>query len=364
MLNLPSIGQANGYSEHGMKKKEKAVVLFNKVEENAATDEKDVIIQVDMVSQALTTLGFKVLRLPFSFDLKNIISQLQKIQPVFVFNLVESAEGDGSLIYLATALLDSLKIRYSGSSTAAIFLTTNKITTKKIMTFHQIPTPGWACQNQVYDFMENEQYIIKPVSEDASVGIADASLVTVTNLENLREILQIRKPLIGKDIFAERYIGGREFNISILDGEVGPEVLPIPEIIFAFYGESKAKIIGYKAKWEPDSFEYVNTYRTFQIEKRDKALIEKLKHISLNIWKVFDLNGFARIDYRVDCDNNIYVLEINVNPCLSPDSGFFAACREAGLTFEEMIKKIVMSTMRKNIPTILGPIRPDIQRVF
>lgn len=298
-----------------------------------------------MVFQALTTLGFEVLKLPFSFDLKQIISQLNKIRPYFVFNLVESVEGDGSLIYLATALLDSLNIRYSGSSTEAIFSTTNKVMAKKLLVFNRIPTPGWVYQDHIYDFIEKEQYIIKPVSEDASIGISDSSVVTVTNLDNLREILVLRKRLIGKDIFAEKYINGREFNISILEGEAGPEILPVPEIVFDHYGESKVKIIGYKAKWDLNSFEYVNTYRTFEIKKEDKVLIEKLKYLSLKIWKTFGLRGFARIDYRVDCNNNPYVLEINANPCISPNSGFFAACIEAGLTFEKVIEKIIISTL-------------------
>jgi D-alanine-D-alanine ligase len=329
-----------------MKTKEKIVVLYNKVEEIASIDEKDVIIQVDMVCQALTTLGFEVMKLPFSFDFKDIIYQLNKFEPSVVFNLVESVEGDGSLIYLAPALLDSLKIRYSGSSTEAIFLTTNKVLAKKLLVFNRIPTPGWVYQDYIYNFLEKEQYIIKPVSEDASIGINDNSVVIINNLDNLKEILEIRKCRMGKDIFAERFINGREFNVSILEGEAGPEVLPVPEIIFNFNDENKIKIIGYKAKWDQDSFEYVNTYRTFEIEKKDKALIQKLRYLSLKTWKAFGLTGFARIDFRVDYNNNPYVLEVNTNPSISPDSGFFAACIEAGFTFEEMIEKIIIQPYR------------------
>ena len=144
-----------------------------------------------------------------------------------------------------------------------------------------------------------------------------------------------------KPYFFEEYIGGREFNISILGGLSGPEVLPIPEIIFENYPAGKPKIIGYSAKWDESSFEYHNTNRVFGLEKTEPKLAVSLKQICLKSWNLFGLKGYVRVDLRVDENGKPWILEINSNPCLSADAGFYAASLEAGYEFTLVIKRII-----------------------
>jgi D-alanine-D-alanine ligase len=103
----------------------------------------------------------------------------------------------------------------------------------------------------------------------------------------------------------------------------------------------KPRILNYASKWDPDSFEYSHTIRTFDLHESDKDLSVALSNITKRCWEIFELNGYARVDFRVDEQNRPYVLEINTNPCLSPDSGFTAACTKAGLSYTEMIHRII-----------------------
>ncbi len=139
----------------------------------------------------------------------------------------------------------------------------------------------------------------------------------------------------------EDYIDGREFNISVLASENGPEVMPPAEIVFHNFGADKPRIVDFKAKWESESFEYQNTIREFPGKKLDPALKEKIMTEALKCWHVFGLKGYARVDMRVDNNNNPFVFEVNANPCISPDSGFVAAITEAGISFTAVIQRII-----------------------
>jgi D-alanine-D-alanine ligase len=113
------------------------------------------------------------------------------------------------------------------------------------------------------------------------------------------------------------------------------------EIVFDSFPEGKPHIIGYEAKWNEDSFEYKHTNRRFGVEQKTPDLAEKLSTICHQCWKLFDLKGYVRIDFRVDEQNNPFVLEINANPCLSPDAGFYAVAMEAGFSFDNVLTRII-----------------------
>ncbi|MDP4282161.1 MAG: D-alanine--D-alanine ligase, partial [Bacteroidota bacterium] len=133
----------------------------------------------------------------------------------------------------------------------------------------------------------------------------------------------------------------REFNLSILGGKQGPQVMPPAEILFKDYPEGKPRIVGYNAKWTENSFEYNHTPRTFRFKKEDAPLLEELKKIALQCWQSFGLKGYVRVDFRVDRNKKPHVLEINGNPCIAPESGYVAATKQAGLKFQEVIQRII-----------------------
>ena len=137
--------------------------------------------------------------------------------------------------------------------------------------------------------------------------------------------------------YAESYIDGREFNLALLTGEF----LPAAEIQFVEFPDDKLRIVDFRAKWEEDSFEYTHTPRTFDFPAADQPLLAELQSIARRCWDFFNLRGYARVDFRVDRNNRPWVLEINTNPCLSPDGGFHAAAERNGLSFTKTVERIV-----------------------
>lgn len=317
-------------------------VLHDRISEGAPADEEDVLVQVGVISRSLAHLGYNPVAVPFSVDLKTAIESLEKIQPAFVFNLVESVEGEGRLIYTAPTILDYLKLSYTGARTEAMFLTSNKILAKEMFSATGIATPPWFPLKGIRkNIAIDGPYIIKSVWEHASIGLDDDSVVFVEDSNQLCREMEHRREQLGGECFAEAYIDGREFNISLLEDHNEPEVLPPAEIRFAAYPPEKLRLVGYRAKWDQKSFEYRHTPRIFDFPGRDNALLEQLADIARECWAVFKLRGYARIDFRVDQAGRPWALEINANPCLSPDGGFVAAAKQAGLSFNAVIKRII-----------------------
>ena len=118
-------------------------------------------------------------------------------------------------------------------------------------------------------------------------------------------------------------------------------MLPPAEIVFDGYPPGKPRIVGYRAKWDAESFEYRHTVRSFEFERRDAPLVDSLRSLALRCWELFGLRGYARVDFRVDAAGRPWILEVNANPCLSPDAGFAAAAARAGLSFERVVERIV-----------------------
>lgn len=317
-------------------------ILFNEIPQDATPDEADTMVQADLVAASLVELGFKTVQLPFSLDLKSFTENLRKAAPVFIFNLVESVDGEGKLCHFAPFLLEHLGLKYSGCPAEAIYLTTNKLLAKKMLRLSGVNTPGWVSLNETVAFKPSSRYIIKPVSEDASIGLETVMIIKAEDPADLKDSLLKKQEQTRKEFFAEEFIDGREFNISILGQGGEARLLPPAEIRFIGYQETgRAKVVDYKAKWDEDSFEYQNTQRTFEFGESDLALLDEMKAFARNCWNCFQLEGYARVDFRVDQNGKPWVLEVNANPCLTPGSGFLAAAEKMGLGFTDVIKRII-----------------------
>jgi D-alanine-D-alanine ligase len=325
--------------------KMKVAILYNDVSTATSPDELDILAQINYVAATLKNLQHEPVTVPVTLNLAQVIDILRKLQPGLAFNLVESIAGSEKLLHFAAALLDYLKIPYTGNGTHALYLTTNKIFTKQKLQSANLPTPPWQTLNEVIanGISFKPPYIIKPISDDASVGINSDSVVY--SADNLVEMLKQNSARYG-ECFVEAYIPGREFNLSLLANDSQPEVLPPAEIRFINFPADQPQIVDYKAKWEVESFEYRNTVRRFDFDFGDKPLLAKLIAMAVHCWEVFGLRGYARVDFRVDDHNNTWILEINANPCISPDSGFVAAAQEAGITFEQVVVRIIQDSLK------------------
>lgn len=321
---------------------EKIVVLHTDVAPDASEDELDCLKQAETVSEALLKIGFEPVLMPFSLDLSKMMEALRQTSPRAVFNLVETVAGKGSLIYLAPALLDLLNIPYTGCRTDAMYLTSNKPLAKKIIHESGINTPAWFDEKgNSFGSMTSDTMIVKACWEDASVGLDDNSVMKFTDTADTLNAIGHARQKLGVSCFAEAYIEGREFNIALLAGESDVRILPPAEILFQDYPKDKLKMLDYRSKWIEDSFEYEHTCRTLDIAPKDTALIDDLRDIALRCWKIFDLRGYARVDFRVDQNGVPWLLEINANPCLSPDAGFAAALEHADIPYHEAIGLLI-----------------------
>ncbi len=321
------------------------IILSNYADSNSSADDQDVLVQVEMVEKALSELGFSVKKKMIKTSFEEILAEIEEESPDFVFNLVETFMGSGAYLYIPPAMLEIKKIPFTGGSSESLFITTNKIVTKKLLESANLPTPAWFKSRSEHNFLPNTNYIVKATAEDASIGIDKNSIIFANNYNDLECLIAKKEAQHKFEFFAEKYIEGREFNIALLDTGEKPEVLPAAEIQFIDFGD-RFKIVDYSAKWDEDSFEYKNTVRNQNFGEKDLPLLEKLGQISTKCWEIFKLSGYARVDFRIDEDGNPWILEINQNPCISPDSGFMAAATKAGLDYKEVVRKIVENIRR------------------
>jgi D-alanine-D-alanine ligase len=321
----------------------KAALLFGRLPQQPGNDEQDVLVEAATVGGALKDLGYPAVELPLTLDLRKASRRLRRLDPPFVFNLVVSLEGQDRLAHLAPALLDSLGLPYTGSPTEAMFITSNKLLAKERLRAADIRTPAWARIEKAAarepDFPP--PYIVKSVWEHASIGLTGSAVAH--DGQSLAEELRRRGSRGGtRTLFVEAYVEGREFNLALLEGPGGlPQVLPPAEIEFRDYPEGKPRIVDYAAKWESGSMGFVQTPRRFDFPAKDQGLLERLRGLCLQCWRLFGLRGYARVDFRVDAGGEPWVLEVNTNPCLSPDAGFLAAAGRAGMSTAEVVRRIV-----------------------
>jgi D-alanine-D-alanine ligase len=328
-------------------------VVCQALETGAPPDEQDVLVQAKAVSSALRGLGHQAGLELCTLNLEGIRRKLVESRVDLVFNLVETLGGSGRLIHLFPALLDAMGLSYTGSGSLAILATSNKGIGKRILSAAGVATPDWIGPFPAQEPLAfrapaprgealggEGPWIIKSLWEHASVGLDAGSVVNAPPREVSR-MLRDRAESLGGACFAERYIEGREFNLSLLCGKNGPEVLPPAEISFTDFSGGSPKIVDYRAKWDETSSAWGNTPRTFDFGESDRELLERLEQAALRCWEQFNLRGYARVDFRVDAAGTPWVLEVNTNPCLSPDAGFAAALDRAGIPFDEAVRRIL-----------------------
>lgn len=328
-------------------RRRRVAIVHGAVAADAAPDEQDVLVEVEVVRQGLLALGFAPVTVPLTLDFETVRQQLIQIRPAFVFNLVEAIEGQGRLIQLAPPLFESMNLPFTGARDEAMYATSNKLLAKRLLRLNGLATPAWVApgENGLPAPSFPGPYIVKSAWEHASIGIDDGSVTE--DGRKLDRIARRRQRRLGGDWFAEAYIEGREFNLGLLAGAGDVELLPPAEMLFVDYPADKRRIVDYAAKWHADSFEFNNTVRRFEFGGEDGPLLAELERIAKACWRLFGLNGYARVDCRVDAAGRPWVLEININPCLSPDAGFAAAAARAGLNLTDVIGRIIADLPRR-----------------
>ena len=319
------------------------LVLHDVVAGDARADEADVLVQRDAVLVALRELGHATDTLACGLDLASVERELRARRPAIVFNLVESIARTGRLIHFAPSLLDALAIRYTGAPADAVYVTSNKRLGKRLLLAAGLPTPdAWTLPDLARDgATASGRVIVKSLWEHGSVGLDADSVIDVRDARELSSQMRRRLDRLGGEAIAERFVDGREFNLAMLGGPRGPEVLPPAEIQFVHWDDEAPRIVDWRAKWDETSHEYHDTPRRFDFEAQDEALVATLVAMARAAWDAFGLRGWARVDFRVDREGRPWILEVNTNPCLSPDAGFAAALQRAGIPFPAAIARIL-----------------------
>jgi D-alanine-D-alanine ligase len=311
----------------------RVAVVHNAVTDASAPDELDVLVQTDSVRDALGHLGHEVFTVPCSLDLDRVKDRLEQIRPGVVFNLVESIDGQWRLAHLFPALLDTMALPYTGSTTLTLLVTTHKIMAKERLAISGLRTPAWLgpyppeplslapVESLRRGPAETDLWIVKSVWEHASFGMEEDALLTNVDEAEIETIIKERAPRLGGSCFAEAYIDGREFNLAVLAGPNGPQILPPAEIIFDGYDDHKPRIVGYQAKWAEDSYEYHHTPRRFDFPLEDDGLLARLEADAVECWRIFGIGGFARADFP-------------------------AALTQAGLSYPDAVERILQDGLR------------------
>jgi D-alanine-D-alanine ligase len=329
-------------------------LVHHAVPSEAPADEQDVLVQAAAVSAAIEELGHAAISIPCTLDLATVRRELGNHGIQMVFNLVESLDGTGRLIHLFPYLLDAMGLPYTGSNALSLLTTSHKVLAKERLNVAGIPTPAWigpfpqdGSGRIGSNNPEREKegvWIVKSLWEHASIGLDEGSLVRGTAGE-VSAMLPEKAALLGGACFAEEFVDGREFNLAVLTGSDGPQVLPPAEILFEDFAPGSPHMVGYAAKWDPESHAYHHTPRRFPQAAEDGPLLDILRETTLRCWDLFALRGYARVDFRVDERGKPWVLEVNANPCLSPDAGFAAALEQAGIPFVAAVDRMVREAM-------------------
>jgi D-alanine-D-alanine ligase len=258
-----------------------------------------------------------------------------------VFNLTESYAGDDTKEMNVAAYMDLLGLPYTGAGPHAHFLAQDKATAKKMFAFHDIRTPFFATAYRGnIDHAHDVKFplIVKPQSEDGSIGI-DAEAV-VTGVKELMERVEYVQNEFDSPALIEEYIEGREIYAAILGSYEKTEVLPLVELDLSKLPEGTPKIASRDVKFETDSKAYKLT-KSKIVEDLDEATAQKLQETAIAAYRAVKLRDYGRIDMRLTPEGEVYVIEANPNPWLSSKHEFAMAAKKSGRSYTQLIGEIV-----------------------
>lgn len=282
-------------------------------------------------------------------DLDRLFRRLVDDPPDLVFNLCESLNGTVKNEPLLPALLDMLSIPYTGPGALTLGLCLHKDRCKEVLTVRGIRTPPYVVIGSDAD-LEGDlgldyPYFVKLIHEDASIGIEASNVVNDQN-----ELAKRSRELSAKynqAVLAERYIKGREVNVTVMGDDDGLFCLPLHEIDFGAMPDDRPHIVSYAAKWDEEHVDYGGTV---PVPMRDLSpeLAQSIEEISCDAFRALGLRDFGRVDLRIDADDRPWVIDVNPNCDLSPDAGVANAARYGGMEYPQLMGRICELAWRRS----------------
>ena len=293
------------------------------------------------VLQCLQRLGHDVETLAVFDNVTDIVEKLKACSPDLVFNLSESFHHDRSHEPNIPALLELMKVRYTGSGPDALLLCKDKALAKKVLAYHHVRLPNFVVSHRLSPLRRLGRFkypaFVKPVGEESSDGISKASFVRDEHeaIERTRFIHQ----KFDCDALIEEYIDGRELYVSVL-GNRRLTVFPPREIFFEHVPEDVPKFATFHAKWN-------ETYRKkWGITNGPAGTLpadteKELRKLARNVYRFLKIRGFGRLDVRLTANGELFVIEANPNPSLAQDEDFSQAAADAGMGYDALIQAIL-----------------------
>lgn len=351
-------------------KRQHIAVLYNAYTEESIQQESpddrggtaDLVTQVRHIARTLRGLGHKVTILPLAHDLFQFQRRLRRLNPGVVFNLYDDVVHGALYDMRVAALVRMMGFPMTGSPALALGLTRYKYMSATLLAGAGIPIPQNTAILETVSAVDQHKWhfpiFVQPSQEHAGVGVDRNSVAYSKKAlkEKVRDVLNN----YGQPALAQRFLTGREFNVSILGGN-RMRVLPLAEVSYQGMPEGIPQIMSYAAKWVETSPEYQHTSIVCPAEI-EPELEERIGKVALQAFRAVGGRGYGRVDMRLDECNNPYVLEVNCNPCLDEGMGLARSADRAGISYPKLLQLIVKAALEPtpNDPNI--PMMPLPQR--
>ena len=299
------------------------------------------------VARALMAGGHDGLMIGIGDDVSPLLTKLAAFQPKLVFNGCEGFRKNARHEYAIAALLDMYAYRYTGSSPTALLVARNKSLTKKVLAFHGIRVPAFAEFHEGDELVRPSELrfplIVKPLLEDASIGIAQASVVE--DDQSLKQRIEFIHSKYHQAAIVEELVEGREVYVGLI-GNDDVEVLPLTEMTFGEPETTEHRIATYKAKWDEDYRKKKKIKNVFA-KGVSEQLTARIGEICTTAFHALWLQDYGRVDVRLAHDDEVYVLEVNPNPFIADEHELAEAAKKSGLKYNAFIQRIVDEAMAR-----------------
>jgi len=338
-----------------VRKKLKVLALFDAIAPTTLDQDLTAELKTDdwktesNVLDALRELGHTTEHLAIFDNLDVLQQKLQAFEPDVIFNLADQFKNNRAFDQHIVSFLAMRGVPFTGCGSTGLTLCKHKGISKKILSYHRIHTPDFVTIARGKRIARPRRLkfpiLVKPLKEEASLGISQASFVETD--EQFKERVQFIHEKIDNDVIAEEYIEGRELYVSIF-GNHRLQVLPIRELVFKEVPPDEPKIATYKAKWDEEYRKRWGLQNQFA-EGLDPTVVANIERVCKRIYHLLTIDGYARLDLRLTPKNEVYFIEANPNPILAADEDFAQSALKANLTYPQLIDRIIrlgLSTVR------------------
>ena len=335
-----------------MKRKLKVLALFDAVAPTTLDQDLSAELKSEdwkteaHVLAALAELGHTTDHLAIFDDVDLLRQKIRSFEPDLIFNLADQFKNNRAFDQNIVSFLEMQGLPFTGCGSTGLVLCKQKGISKKILGYHRIHVPEFAVFPRGKRCVRPKRLkfpiLVKPLKEEASLGISQASFVETD--EQFKERVLFIHEKYDNDVIAEEYIEGRELYVSIL-GHHRLQVFPIRELVFKEVPPDEPKIATYRAKWDEEYRKRWGLQNRFA-EGLDPAVIANIEQTCKRIYHLLTIDGYARLDLRLTAKNEVYFIEANPNPMLAADEDFAQSAARANLSYPQLIDRIIRTGLK------------------